>query len=91
VSLDDLTPLLQLGFAASMCVLIWRGYVELTKTMSGMHAQTLSVVQDNTRALTKLEAVITEHTHVTERMRTAVESLDRRVGTLEDREREKRS
>lgn len=81
--LEDVPALLQLGFAAAMAVLIWRGYVELTKTMASMNERTLSVVQDNTQALTKLEGVITEHTHVTERMRTAVEGLDRRVSQLE--------
>ena len=68
--------LLQLGFAAAMAVLIWRGYERMV-------GSAIKVVQDNTQALTRLEGVITEHTHVTERMRTAVEALDRRVSQLE--------
>lgn len=68
--------LLQLGFAAVMAVLIWRGYERIV-------GSTIKVVQDNTAALSRLEGVIAEHTHVTERMRTAVEALDRRVSQLE--------
>lgn len=84
--LDDVPGLLQLGFAGLMAVLIWRGYLELTKTMAALNDRTLSVVQDNTQALTELRGVITEHTHVTERMRMAVEGLDRRVSQLEHQE-----
>lgn len=76
MGLDDLPSLLQLGFAAVMAVLIWRGYERIV-------GSTIKVVQDNTQALARLEGVITEHTHVTERMRTAVEALDRRVSQLE--------
>lgn len=80
---DSLPSLLQLGFAAVMAVLIWRGYERIVGTM-------VKVVQDNTAALSNLEGVITELTHVTERMRTVVEALDRRVSSLEqDGERSK--
>lgn len=76
MGLDDIPSLLQLGFAAVMAVLIWRGYERIVGT-------TVKVVQDNTQALAKLEGVIAEHTHVTERLRTTVEQLDRRVSSLE--------
>jgi len=79
VGVDDVPGLLQLGFAAAMAVLIWRGYERMV-------GSAIKVVQDNTQALTRLEGVITEHTHVTERMRTAVEALDRRVSQLEHEE-----
>lgn len=76
MGVDDVPGLLQLGFAAVMAVLIWRGYERIV-------GSTIKVVQDNTAALSRLEGVIAEHTHVTERMRTAVEALDRRVSQLE--------
>lgn len=79
MGVDDVPGLLQLGFAAAMAVLIWRGYERMV-------GSAIKVVQDNTQALTRLEGVITEHTHVTERMRTAVEALDRRVSQLEHEE-----
>jgi len=79
VGVDDVPGLLQPGFAAAMAVLIWRGYERMV-------GSAIKVVQDNTQALTRLEGVITEHTHVTERMRTAVEALDRRVSQLEHEE-----
>ena len=79
MGVDDVPGLLQLGFAAAMAVLIWRGYERMV-------GPAIKVVQDNTQALTRLEGVITEHTHVTERMRTAVEALDRRVSQLEHEE-----
>lgn len=80
MSLENIAPIMQLGFAAAMCVLIWRGYERITGTL-------VDVVKDNTAALAELKSVITEHTHVTERMQSAVEALNRRVGTLEDREK----
>ena len=76
MGVDDVPGLLQLGFAAVMAVLIWRGYERIV-------GSTIKVVQDNTQALARLEGVITEHTHVTERLRTTVEQLDRRVSNLE--------
>lgn len=76
MAVSDIAPFLQLGFAAVMAVLIWRGYERIVGT-------TVKVVQDNTAALSRLEGVIAEHTHVTERLRTTVEQLDRRVSNLE--------
>ena len=83
MGLDDVPGLLQLGFAAVMAVLIWRGYERIVGTM-------VKVVQDNTAAMGELKGVITEHTHVTERMRTAVEALDRRVSQLEHEGKDRR-
>lgn len=76
MGLDDVPGLLQLGFAAVMAVLIWRGYERIVGTM-------VKVVQDNTNAMRGLEAVISEHTRTTERIAAKVEQIDSRVGHLE--------
>lgn len=76
MGLEDIAPLVQLGFAAVMALLIWRGYERITGTL-------LKVVQDNTTAMKGLEAVISEHTRTTERIAAKVEQLDNRVGHLE--------
>lgn len=76
VGLDDLAPLLQLGFAAVMALLIWRGYERITGTL-------LKALQDNTEAVTSLKSVIAENTRSTERIGAKLEQLDNRVGNLE--------
>jgi uncharacterized coiled-coil protein SlyX len=80
----DIADILQIGFAALMALLIWRGYERIVSTM-------VQVVQDNTAALSELKMVITEHTHITERMRVTVETLDKRVSRLEQAEAGSRS
>lgn len=76
MSLDALTPLIQLGFAAVMAFLIWRGYETMTGTM-------ITVIRDNTIAMTELKAVIGEHARSTERLGVVIDQLDKRVGRLE--------
>ncbi len=76
MAVSDIAPFLQLGFAAVMAILIWRGYERITGTL-------LKVVQDNTTAMKGLEAVISEHTRTAERIAAKVEQLDNRVGHLE--------
>ena len=76
MGLDDVPGLLQLGFAAVMAVLIWRGYERITGTL-------LKALQDNTEAVTGLKGVIAENTRSTEMLASKLERLDCRVGNLE--------
>jgi hypothetical protein len=76
VGIEDIAPLVQLGFAAVMAMLIWRGYERITGTL-------LKALQDNTEAVTSLKSVISENTRSTERIGTKLEQLDGRVGNLE--------
>lgn len=73
---DDVAPYIQLGFAAVMSILIWRGYERITGTL-------LKALQDNTEAVTGLKGVISENTRSTEMLATKLERLDHRVGNLE--------
>lgn len=73
---EDIAPLVQLGFAAVMAMLIWRGYERITGAL-------LKALQDNTEAVTSLKSVISENTRSTERISTKLEQLDGRVGNLE--------
>lgn len=73
---DDVAPYIQLGFAAVMSILIWRGYERITGTL-------LKALQDNTEAVTGLKDVISENTRSTEMLATKLERLDHRVGNLE--------
>lgn len=73
---DSITPIIQLGFAALMAYLIWRGYQEMTGTL-------VKVIKDNTEAMTGLKTVIDGHTRATERIGAVVEQLGRRVDRLE--------
>jgi hypothetical protein len=76
VGIEDIAPLVQLGFAAVMAMLIWRGYERITGTL-------LKALQDNTEAVTSLKSVISENTRSTERISTKLEQLDGHVGNLE--------
>jgi hypothetical protein len=76
VGFEDIAPLVQLGFAAVMAMLIWRGYERITGTL-------LKALQDNTEAVTSLKSVISENTRSTERISTKLEQLDGHVGNLE--------
>lgn len=73
---EDIAPLVQLGFAAIMAVLIWRGYERITGTL-------LKALQDNTEAVTGLRGVIAENTRSTEMLATKLDRLDHRVDNLE--------
>lgn len=73
---EEIAPLVQLGFAAVMAVLIWRGYERITGTL-------LKALQDNTEAVTSLKGVISENTRSTARLVEKVEQLDTRVVHLE--------
>lgn len=73
---EEIAPLVQLGFAAVMAVLIWRGYERITRTL-------LKALQDNTEAVTGLKDVIAENTRSTELLAAKLERLDNRVGNLE--------
>ena len=73
---EDIAPLVQLGFAAVMAMLIWRGYERITGTL-------LKALQDNTEAVTGLKGVIAENTRSTEMLASKLERLDYRVGNLE--------
>ena len=76
MGLEDIAPLVQLGFAAVMALLIWRGYERITGTL-------LKALQDNTEAVTGLKDAIAENTRSTEMLATKLERLDHRVGNLE--------
>jgi len=76
VGIEDIAPLVQLGFAAVMAILIWRGYERITGTL-------LKALQDNTEAVTGLKGVIAENTRSTEMLASKLERLDYRVGNLE--------
>ncbi len=76
MAFDEIAPLVQLGFAAVMSLLIWRGYERITGTL-------LKALQDNTEAVTGLKGVIAENTRSTELLATKLEQLDHRVGSLE--------
>lgn len=73
---DSIAPILQLGFAALMAYLIWRGYQEMTGTL-------VKVIKDNTEAMTGLKTVIDGHTRATERIGAVVDQLGHRVDRLE--------
>ena len=72
----DLTALIQLSFAAGMCLMIWKAYETITQRV-------IDVIEHNSAALQNVSTSVGENTRVSERLASAMTDLERRMAMLE--------